>query len=161
MPGRSQRGFSLVETVLALGLLAGVLIVISGLFVIGAKQVRSGRASSEALAVATEIHEEMYGWGYSQLWKTFGFDGQSTSYALDTRACGACSGWQSTLAAKLGPSAYANIGVISVANAIGVVKNFADAFGNVQAKTVRVSVTVHWTETSGRQRAVTVGTTRN
>jgi len=161
MRSRSERGFSLVETILALGLLAGVMITISGLFVVGAKQVRSGRASSEALAVATEINEEMYGWGYSQLWRMFGYDGQATSYALDTRACGACGGWQSTLAAKLGPSAYANIGVTSVANAIGAVDNFADASGNVQARTVRVSVTVHWTETSGRQRSVTVGTTRN
>jgi type II secretory pathway pseudopilin PulG len=157
----SERGFSLVETILALGLLAGVMITISGLFIVGAKQVRSGRASSEALAVATEIHEEMYGWGYSQLWRMFGYDGQAGNYDLDTRTCSACGGWQSTLAAKLGPSAYANIGVAAVANAIGVVDNFADAFGNVRARTIRVSVTVHWTEISGRQRSVTVGTTRN
>ena len=160
MRGRDG-GFSLVEVILALGLLAGVLITISGLFIVGAKQVRSGRASSEALAVATEIHEEMYGWGYSQLWRMFGYDGQAASYALDTRACSACGGWQSALAEKLGPSAYASIGLNSVANAIGAVDNFADAFGNVRARTVRVIVTVHWTELSGRQRSVTVGTTRN
>jgi type II secretory pathway component PulJ len=53
MRGRKETGFSLVEVVIALGLLAGVLITISGLFVMGAKQVKSGRASSEALAVAT------------------------------------------------------------------------------------------------------------
>jgi len=161
MRGRGEDGFSLVEVIIALGLLAGVMITISGLFVVGAKQVKSGRASSEALAVATEIHEEMYGWGYTQLWERFGFDGQARTYGLDTRTCAACGPWQSTLTAKLGPSAYANIELQSVANATGVVKDFADAFGNVLAKTVRVSVTVHWTELSGRQRAVTVGTTRN
>lgn len=161
MRGRKETGFSLVEVVIALGLLAGVLITISGLFVMGAKQVKSGRASSEALAVATEIHEEMVGWGYSQLWEAFGYDGQARTYALDTRTCGACGAWQTTLAAKLGPSAYANIELASVANATGVVRDFADAFGNVLAKTVRVSVIVHWTEISGRERSVTVGTTRN
>lgn len=156
-----QKGFSLVEVVIALALLAGVLITISGLFVVGAKQVKSGRASSESLAVAREIHEEMYGWGYSQLWEMFGYDGQAVRYALDTRTCGTCSAWQTTLVTKLGPSAYGNIEVVSVANANGAVNNFADAFGSVAAKTVRVSVTVHWTEISGRERSVTVGTTRN
>ena len=161
MRGRDESGFSLVEVILALGLLAGVLITISGLFIVGAKQVRSGRASSEALAVATEIHEEMYGWGYSQLWRMFGYDGQARTYALDTRTCGACGAWQTTLTTKLGPYAYANVELTSVANATGVVNDFADAFGNVLAKTVRVSVMVHWTEISGRVRSVTVGTTRN
>lgn len=161
MRGRDEGGFSLVEVVIALGLLAGVMITISGLFVVGAKQVKSGRASSEALAAATEIHEELYGWGYSQLWEQFGYDGQARAYALDTRTCGACGAWQSTLTSKLGPLAYASIELQSVANATGVVKDFADAFGNVLAKTVRVSVTVHWTELSGRQRSITVGTTRN
>lgn len=67
MRGRDERGFSLVEVIIALGLLAGVLVTISGLFVVGTKQVKSGRTSSEALAVAKEIQEDMYGWGYSQL----------------------------------------------------------------------------------------------
>jgi len=161
MRGHDDRGFSLVEVVIALGLLAGVLITISGLFVVGAKQVKSGRTSSEALAVAKEIHENTYGWGYSQLWGMFGYDGQAASYTVDTRSCGVCSAWQTTLATKLGPSAYANIKIDSVANAIGVVSNFADASGSILAKSVRVSVTVYWAEVPGRERSVTVGTTRN
>jgi len=161
MRDHDERGFSLVEVVIALGLLAGVLITISGLFVVGAKQVKSGRTSSEALAVAKEIHEDLYGWGYSRLWGMFGYDGQAATYTVDTRASVACAGWQTTLATKLGPSAYANIMVDSVANATGAVDNFADASGNILAKTVRVSVTVHWTEVPGRTRSVTVGTTRN
>ena len=161
MRGHDERGFSLVEVVIALGLLAGVLITISGLFVVGAKQVKSGRTSSESLALAKEIHEDMYGWGYSQLWEMFGYDGQAATYTVDTRSCGACSAWQTTLATKLGPSAYANIKVDSVANAIGAVNNFADASGNILAKSVRVSVTVYWAEVPGRERSVTLGTTRN
>ena len=156
-----ERGFSLVEVVIALGLLAGVLITISGLFVVGAKQVKSGRTSSEALAVAKEIHEDMYGWGYSQLWGMFGYDGQAATYTVDTRASTACEDWQKTLATKLGPSAYATIEIDSVADAGGTTTNFADASGNILAKNVRVGVTVSWTEVPGRARSVTVGTTRN
>jgi len=161
MRSRGEGGFSLVEVILALGLLAGVLIAISGLFVVGAKQVKSGRTSSEAVAVSKEIQEDIYGWGYAQLWRTFGYDGQAQSYTVDTRACSACNAWQTTLATKLGPSAYATIEIDSVANSGGTRNNFADASGNILAKTVRVSVTVNWTEVSGRARSVTVGTTRN
>jgi len=161
MPSHDERGFSLVEVIIALGLLAGVLITISGLFVVGAKQVKSGRTSSEALAVAREIQEVMHSWGYAQLWGMFGYNGQAATYTVDTRSCTACTAWQTTLSAKLGPSAYADIRVESVANAVGTVHNFADASGAILAKSVRVSVTVHWTEVPGRERSVTLGTVRN
>ena len=156
-----ERGFSLVEVVIAMGLLAGVLIAIGGLFIVGGKQVKSGRTSSEALAVGKEIHEDMIGWGYSQLWAMFGYDGQAANYTVDTRACVACTAWQTTLATKLGPEAFANIRVESVGVVSGAKPNFADASGNVLAKAVRVSVTVNWTEVPGRLRSVTLGTTRN
>ena len=161
MASRGERGFSLVEVIIALGLLAGVLITISGLFVVGAKQVKSGRTSSEALAVAREIEEVMHGWGYAQIWTTFGFDGRATTYTVDTRSSTPCAAWQTTLTTKLGPSAYANIKLDSVANAVGTVQDFADGSGAILAKAVRVSVTVHWTEVPGRERSVTLGTVRD
>jgi type II secretory pathway pseudopilin PulG len=161
MRGRGERGFSLVEVAVALGLLAGVLIAISGLFVIGAKQVNSGRTSSEGLAVAKEIQEEMLSWGYSQIWATFGYDGRASAYSIDTRTNAACGVWQSTLASKLGPSAYAAIQIASVADASGSSSDFADAAGNILAKNVRVIVTVNWIEVPARPRSVTVGTLRN
>jgi len=161
MRRRGESGFSLVEVVIAMALLAGVLIAISGLFIIGGAQVKSGRTSSEALAVGKEIQEDMVGWGYGQLWKAFGYDGRSTVYTVDTRACGACAGWQATLANKLGPSAFANIKVESVQDAIGGLNDFADGSGNILARNVRVSVTVNWSEVPDRIRSVTIGTTRN
>jgi type II secretory pathway pseudopilin PulG len=161
MRQRNERGFSLVEVVVALGLLAGVLIAIAGLFIIGGKQVKSGRTSSEALALAREIQEEMNAFGYTQLWSYFGYNGQAATYTVDTRTNGACTAWQTTLATKLGSSAYANIKLDSVANAAGTTTNFADASGSILAKTVRVSVTVNWSELPGRPRSVTVGTTKN
>ena len=50
MRRRDEKGFSLIEVVIALGLLAGVLIAIAGLFILGGRSVKSGRTSSEALA---------------------------------------------------------------------------------------------------------------
>jgi hypothetical protein len=154
-------GFSLVEVLVAMGLLAGVLIAISGLFIVGGKQVKSGRTSSEALAVGKEIHEDMVGWGYGQLWGMFGYDGQATTYTVDTRTCGACAAWQATLAAKLGPSAFASIRLDSVGSVAGGTTNLADASGAALAKAVRINVTVNWTEVPGRARSLTLGTTRN
>jgi prepilin-type N-terminal cleavage/methylation domain-containing protein len=161
MRRHDESGFSLVEVIIALALLAGVLITISGLFVVGAKQVKSGRTSSEGLAVAREIQEVMHGWGYAQLWTRFGYDGLATTYTVDTRSCGACTAWQTTLSTKLGPSAYADIRIESVANAIGTVTDFADASGAILAKSIRVTVTAHWEELPGRNRSITLGTVRN
>ena len=69
MASRRQAGFSLVEVVVALGLLAAVLISISGLFVLAHKQVDGGRKNSVALSVARDILEEMDGWSYRQLYQ--------------------------------------------------------------------------------------------
>ena len=56
------------------------------------------------------------------------------------------AGWQATLRDKLGPSAFAQIKVESVQDANGSINDFADASGNILARTVRVSVTVNWAE---------------
>ncbi len=161
MKAHTASGFSLVEVIIAMGLLGGVLISIAGLFIVGGKQVKSGRTSSEALAVAREIQEDMIGWGYSQLWKMFGEDGQAQSYTIDSRTAAACAAWQSTLSAKLGPDAFAEITLEALPSYDGVVRSFADASGDALARAVRIRVTVHWVEVPGRARSVTVGTTRN
>lgn len=162
MRRRLERGFSLIEVVIALGLLAGVLIAISGLFILGGRSVKSGRASSEALAAAREIVEEMNGWGYTQLWAGFGFDGQAATYTVDTRTSTAapCPPWQAALVSKLGSSAYAIIKIDSVAQTGQPTPNFANA-GATLARNVRATITVHWTEVTGRIRQATVVTTRN
>jgi len=163
MRRRDERGFSLVEVVIALGLLAGVMIAIAGLFVLGGRSVKSGRTSSEALAAAKEIVEEMNAWGFTQLWANFGLAGTAKTYTVDTTTCTItdCAEWQSALVAKLGPSVHATIKLDSVAQGSLAVPDFVDSGGVVTAKNVRVTVNVLWTQVPGRARQVSVVTTRN
>jgi Tfp pilus assembly protein PilV len=163
MRRRDERGFSLIEVVIALGLLAGVLIAIAGLFVLGGKSVKSGRTSSEALATAREIVEEMNGWGFSQLWSNFGYAGTAKTYTVDTATCTTadCTSWNTALRTKLGPTAHATIKIDSVTQGSATPPDFVDGGGSVAAKNVRLTVSVLWTQVTGRNRQVAVVTTRN
>ncbi len=150
MKRREERGFSLIEVVIALGLLAGVLISISGLFVLGGKQVKSGRTSSEALSVGRDILEEINGWGFKQTYSLFGFDGTAATYNVDTRTNAFAAKWQQVLDQKL-LNAYATIEVRSLAN--GAVPNLDTT------RAIRVLVTVRWQDGT-RPRSLQVGTVR-
>jgi len=158
-----ERGFSLIEVVVALGLLAGVLIAIAGLFVMGGRSVKSGRTSSEALAVGREIVEEMSAWGFTQLWGNFNLAGTAATYTVDTNTCvtADCTGWQTALVAKLGSTAHATVKIDSVTQAGQPGVNFVDGAGNILARNVRVTVNVLWTQVPGRSRQVSVVTTHN
>ena len=144
-------GFSLVEAIIALGLLAGVLISIAGLFILGGKQLSSGRNSTEALSVARGILEEMQGWGFQQTWLAYGIDGTTQMAAtVDTRTNGYASKWQPTLDDKLF-NGYGLIDIESLANgAPPVLKN---------TRFIRVVVTIFWSE-GNRQRQIRLGTVR-
>ncbi len=151
MHRRTERGFSLIEVVIALGLLAGVLISISGLFVIGGSQVKSGRSSSEALAVGRTILEEMNRWALKQSYQVYGYTGSATSYTIDTRTNSYATKWQPTLTSKLG-NGYAIIQLESLGP--DPTKPPMDA-----SKAIRVLVTVNWDE-GARHRTVQLGTVR-
>lgn len=157
MNRRGQGGFSLVEIVIALGLMAGVLLSIAGLFAVGGKQVKSGRATSEALAVGRQILEEMNGWGFTQTWTLFdpggAFGSPTFTVDTDTNNTTYCTKWRNTLRSKLGASAHATIRIDSLAKS-GTPPNLG---GN--PKNVRVTVTVFWNQMA-RARSVTVGTVR-
>ena len=150
-PRARERGFSLVEVVLALGLLALVLISIAGLFVLGGRQVRSGRASSEALSVARGILEETEGWGFRQTYERYGLDGSEAAYEIDSRANPSAARWQAGLDAML-PGSYALIELTSLGPG-----GAAPPMNRTRA--IRVLVTVHWDE-GGRRRSLQLGTVR-
>ena len=128
MKRRREDGFSLIEVVIALGLLAGVLISVAGLFILGGRSVKSGRTSSEALAAGKEIVEEMNGWAFAQLWGNFNLNGQAKAYTVDTNSCTTtdCIGWRDALRRKLGPTAHATIQIDSLAQT-GTAPDFTQA----------------------------------
>ncbi len=146
-----QRGISLVEVVFSLGLLAGVLVSTASMFVVGNRQVVSGRMASEALSFSQSVLEEMQGWGLRQTYATYGYDGTATSYTVDTRSNSYAAKWQSTLSSKLFRG-YATIALDSLGPTLPV-----PDLDSTQA--IRVIVTVQWEEGS-RLRSVRLGTVR-
>jgi len=132
------RGFSFIEVLISLGLLAMVLISITSLFAAGQSQVKSGRTISEALAVARSILEEMEGWGFDQTYRAYGLDGSATSYTVDTRTNGYATKWQPILDAKLANS-FAEIRIASMETG-GTVSPLASSTA------LKVIITVRWRE---------------
>jgi prepilin-type N-terminal cleavage/methylation domain-containing protein len=152
---RNEHGFSLIEVVVALALLAGVLISIAGMFVIGARQVESGRESTEALSVARGIVEQINKWGFHQTYELFGADGSAATYTFDTRTITdppttGMAKWQPMLSEKI-PGSYATISVTSLGPGAPPVLSATRA--------MRVVVTVRWAEQL-RQRQVQLATVR-
>jgi len=150
---RNERGLSLIEVILALGLMAGVLISVAGLFILSERQVKSGKTATQALAVGRAISEEINGWGFRQTYRVFGSDGTATSYTYDTEVNTFASKWQTMLDDGLELDSNANITVASVPPT----GSAAPAL-NV-ARAIRVTVTVFWSE-GERNRSVRVMTVR-
>jgi type II secretory pathway pseudopilin PulG len=148
---RRAGGFSLVEAVVALGLLAGVLIAISGLFTLANQQLDGGRNHTVALAAAKDIVEEMNGWGFRQVWTAYGFDGSAASYTVDSRTNAFAAPWQAALENRLS-HCHAEIVVESVTDT-GPGPALRDAAA------VRLRVTVFWSE-GPRGRSVSLATVR-
>lgn len=59
LPRRAERGFNLVEVLIAMALLASVILAIAGLFVYGRKNVYSGKQLTQAVAVGTHVTEDL------------------------------------------------------------------------------------------------------
>ena len=63
---RFEAGMSMVEVLIALGIMAGVLISVASLFVLGGQRVKGGRDMTQALAVASDILEGLNNVGAMQ-----------------------------------------------------------------------------------------------
>jgi hypothetical protein len=146
---RSERGSSLFEVTLAVGLMAGVLGSVAGLFVLGAGGVRSGRNASAALAVARSMVEEMQGWGVRQIPQALGCDVSGDSCLADSATDTELAAWQALLDEQL-PDAHVTIALTPLEPDAPPLKN---------SWQMRVIVTVHWDE-GERHRRVRLGTVR-
>lgn len=147
MSNQRSRGFSLVEVILALGLLGMSMISVAFLLTQGARSTKGGRTASEALSVGRTILEEMEGWGFHQAHLAYGYDGSAKTYTVDTRNNSYCAGWQSELDEKL-EDGYGIIQLESISSGVSP---------PVMADTaaIRITVTVYWSE-GDRDRNVTL-----
>jgi prepilin-type N-terminal cleavage/methylation domain-containing protein len=66
-----ERGFNLVEVLIAMALLASVILAIAGLFVYGRKNVYSGKQLTQATAVGTHVMEDLSGLTLAQTYAAF------------------------------------------------------------------------------------------
>jgi type II secretory pathway pseudopilin PulG len=148
---RRWNGYSLIEVLVATALLAGVLVSMASLMVIGGRQANRGRSATEALSVAGAILEEVSGWGFDQTYSQFGLDGTASSYTVSTRTNGYAAKWQPNLEEKLA-SAEALIRIESLTPS-----GTPPALDATRA--IRVTVDVRWQE-GQKLRNIHVSTVR-
>lgn len=163
----TEAGYSLIECLLAAGLLTGVLVSISGLFILGTSSVKSGRELTKATTVANSCMEQVMsmpfesvyglagaiGSGQTANWSTNNanptFTGTSEDVAEWTSIINA---WRTTVRSQLmlGELTFKvdGMGRLPAGGDPGLVPY-------VDAQFLRVIVTVSWSERNGRRRSVT------
>ena len=148
----SQGGFSLIEVIVSLGILAAVLVAIASMFVLGQSNVNSGRKMTEATSIAQHIMEDVNKLSYNGL-KTF-FVGTPnlntlTLYTADTRVIGSYA--ETEYQALIDKRLYKSYALIDLQPLGGNIKPAVWASGEA----IRITVTIYWTELR-RNRTVTV-----
>ena len=102
MRRNTQNGYSLVEVILALGLLGGVMVAISSMFVLGGQSVKSGKEMTEALSIAQDIVEEIKSFSYRTTYTFFSGTATSTGVTSDSSNPGDDADiWQPGIDSKL------------------------------------------------------------
>ncbi len=148
---RTERGFSLVEVVIAIGVLAGVLISISSMFMLGGRQVKTGKTITEATAICHDIMETYDQQSFVALYTNMG--GTSTGTvpvsAVSTSSTSVLYPWNAEIIRKLdGGVATATLTPMGPGT---------PSFGSAVA--LRLTVTLTWTEL-GRPQSVSLSTVR-
>ena len=164
---RDEAGYSLIECLLAAGLLTGVLVSVSGLFILGSQSVRSGRELTKATTIGNSCMEQVMSWPYEKVYGMAGgiatdqtrsfstnsanpsFVGSTTDIADWTAIANA---WRDDARQQL-PKGELTYKV----DGMGRLPTSTDA-GRVayqDASFLRVTVTVTWIERGNRRRHVT------
>jgi len=163
---RASAGYSLIECLLAAGLLTGVLVSISGLFILGSTNVKSGRELTKATTIGNSVMEQVESWPYAQVYgfaggidsdqtKTWSTNSVNPTYVADANDAAAwaviANQWRTDVRAQLLKGE-----LIYKVDGMGRLPTASDA-GRVvysDAQFLRVTVTIKWTERNGRQRQV-------
>jgi Tfp pilus assembly protein PilV len=147
---RKEAGFSMIEVVIAIGVLAGVLLSIASMFIMGGRQVKTGKTLTEATTLAQDLMEQFDKESFNALYLNLGAVATDTTRTvLSTTTGSPIAPWQTEIARKL------NSGSASVRiDAMGPSSpNFGAAAG------IKVTVTLAWNEL-GRNQSVAMSTVR-
>jgi len=136
------RGFSILETVVALALTGTVLLGVTTLFAKSSKTIKSSKSLTEATSIGTDIMEELNRMSYSQMYKAFGGTATQTSLTVSTLTNSYATRWQPRLNALLRSPAYPARGTITFTPLGGATS--PPQFGT--AKVTRVLVRLDWLE---------------
>jgi len=148
--GSGEAGFSLIEVVIAIGVLAGVMLSIASMFIMGGRQVKTGKTLTEATTLAQDLMEQFDKESFNSLYLNLGAASTDTTRTvLSTTTGSPIQAWQTEIARKL------NSGSASVRlDAMGPSSpNFGTAAG------IKVTVTLSWNEL-GRAQSVGLSTVR-
>jgi len=149
---KGENGFSLIEVTIAMGLLATVLISIASLFIMGGKQVQSGKQTTTAMSIADGILERTEQLNYTDIYGFFAGTATSTSVtAATTDTANNANEWQAVIEEKLGPGASGTITLTPLGTASPLNMGSAHA--------IQVRVTLNWSEL-GRARDISIQTVR-
>jgi len=148
--GQAERGFSLVEVVIAIGVLAGVLLSICSMFILGGRQVKTGKTITEATAISHAIMESFDTLSFTALYTTFGAAATDTTKTVTSTTTGTpITPWQTEIDRKL----QGGVATVTLLPEGPATPNFGTATG------IRITVALTWTEL-GRAQTVTLSTVR-
>ena len=148
--GRTEDGFSLIECVIAIGVLAGVLLSIASMFILGGRQVKTGKTLTEATALAQGLMEQYDKESFNSLYLNQGAAATDTNRTVQSTTTGSPNqSWQTDIDRKLANgSASVRIDAMGPST-----PNFGAAAG------IKVTVTLSWNEL-GRAQSVAMSTVR-
>ena len=140
---RSERGFSLIEVLVSLGLMTGVMVAVASMFVLGGSYVKSGKTLTTATALGQDMMEDLNKQSYTGLYLLLqggSPDPNATSVTSDTRVSGSVA--NSLWGNQIRTSLFKGYSVVTMTPIGGTVTppTFASGEG------IRVSVTLGWTE---------------
>jgi len=147
---KAERGFSLVEVIIAIGVLAGVLISIASMFILGGRQVKTGKTITEATALCHDIMENFDLQSFTALYTNMGAASTATTATVASNVVGSpLVPWQNEISRKLD-------GGVATATLLPMGPGTPN-FGSAVA--LRLTITLTWSEL-GRPQSVSISTVR-
>jgi ABC-type lipoprotein release transport system permease subunit len=144
--GRREGGFSFIEILVAIGVLAGVLVSIATMFILGGRQVKTGKTITQATTFAHALMETYDTQSFVSLYTGLGAAATDTSRTVYSNVTGSpIASWHAEIAKKL-ENGVARVDLLPIGPGT---PNFGTAVA------LRLTVRITWSEL-GRPQTVTL-----